>query len=122
VPRWFAQGGTATGGGGGGSGVVSGPPPPGAPTSAVKLGDMNRYLGHCFAALLSPMKRNGGEVQPFSHADLVTSVCPVRNPSALFGPSVLVEIGFDLEISRADSFNPCALLMRRLIKLRVLKV
>ena len=89
-----AQGGTATGGGGGGSGVVSGPPPPGAPTSAVKLGDMNRYLGHCFAALLSPMKRNGGEVQPFSHADLVTSVCPVRNPSALFGPSVLVEIGF----------------------------
>ena len=40
---------------------------------------MNRYLGHCFAALLSPMKRNGGEVQPFSHADLVTSVCPVRN-------------------------------------------
>ena len=98
MPRLAAQGGTATGGGGG-SGVVSGPPPPGAPTSAVKLGDMNRYLGHCFAALLSPMKRNGGEVQPFSHADLVTSVCPVRNPSALFGPSSLVSW-----ISRAGSF------------------
>ena len=94
-----AQGGTAAGGGGGGSGVVSGPPPPGAPTSAVKLGDMNRYLGHCFAALLSPMKRNGGEVQPFSHADLVTSVCPVRSPSALLGPSVLVSW-----MSRVDSF------------------
>ena len=41
-------------------------------------------ITECFAALLSPMKRNGGEVQPFSHADLVTSVCPVRSsPSAL---------------------------------------
>ena len=116
-----AQGGTATGGGGGGSGVVSGPPPPGAPTSAVKLGDMNRYLGHCFAALLSPMKRNGGEVQPFSHADLVTSVCPVRNPSALFGPSSLVSW-----ISRAGSFcrrtQNASWLLRQVFKLGLLKV
>lgn len=61
---------------GNGGGAANSRSAPGAPSTAVTIGDMNRYLAHCVASLLQPMKPHGASRRSFCQGDMVASVCP----------------------------------------------